>query len=98
MKINALLSLLENYNSKFSSENLFKKEIIYFLQPNPDCFERSLEIGHITASAWLLNKDNTYALLMHHAKLQDWFQLGGHCDGDSDVLSISIKEAQEIGN
>lgn len=32
---------------------------------------------------------------MHHAKLDNWFQLGGHCDGDSDVLAVAIKEARE---
>jgi 8-oxo-dGTP pyrophosphatase MutT (NUDIX family) len=32
---------------------------------------------------------------MHHVKLNKWFQLGGHCDGNPDVLSVAIKEAQE---
>jgi 8-oxo-dGTP pyrophosphatase MutT (NUDIX family) len=32
---------------------------------------------------------------MHHAKLDKWMQLGGHCDGDSDVLRVAIKETQE---
>ena len=32
---------------------------------------------------------------MHHAKLNLWVQPGGHCDGESDVLAVAIKEAQE---
>jgi 8-oxo-dGTP pyrophosphatase MutT (NUDIX family) len=32
---------------------------------------------------------------MHHTKLGIWVQPGGHCDGDSDVLSVAIKEARE---
>ncbi|MBI2774893.1 NUDIX hydrolase [Candidatus Dependentiae bacterium] len=52
-------------------------------------------MGHITASAWLLNNDYSQVLLMHHAKLNLWVQLGGHCDGESDVLGVAIKEAQE---
>lgn len=32
---------------------------------------------------------------MHHTKLDKWFQLGGHCDGNPDVLAVAIKEAQE---
>ena len=78
-----------------SEEILTKKQMIAFIEENPQCFERSLEIGHITASAWLLNKDGTKALLMHHAKLDRWVQLGGHCDGESNVLRAAIKEAQE---
>lgn len=72
-----------------------RKQMISFIEQNPQCFERALEIGHITASAWLLNKDGTKALLMHHAKLDQWVQLGGHCDGDANVLRAAIKEAQE---
>ena len=76
-------------------ELLFKDRMLTFIEQHDDCFERSLEIGHITASAWLLNKDHSKALLMHHTKLDKWFQLGGHCDGDPDVLGVAIKEAQE---
>lgn len=32
---------------------------------------------------------------MHHRKLGLWMQLGGHCDGDPDILQVAIKEAQE---
>ena len=76
-------------------EIVFKEKIIDFLSNNEDCFKRSLEIGHVTASAWVLNKNKEKALLMHHAKLNLWVQLGGHCDGNPDVLSVAIKEAQE---
>ncbi len=32
---------------------------------------------------------------MHHAKLNKWVQLGGHCDGNPNVLEVAIKEAKE---
>jgi 8-oxo-dGTP pyrophosphatase MutT (NUDIX family) len=32
---------------------------------------------------------------MHHTKLNKWFQLGGHCDGDGNILNVALKEAQE---
>ena len=35
------------------------------------------------------------ALLMHHNKLDIWVQVGGHCDGNPNVLEVAIKEAQE---
>jgi 8-oxo-dGTP pyrophosphatase MutT (NUDIX family) len=90
-----LLKMLENYHSTDIGERLFKKQMMEFITNNRDCFERSLTIGHITASSWLLNKDHSKALLMHHTKLDKWFQLGGHCDGNSDVIEVAIKEAQE---
>lgn len=90
-----LEKLLEQYKPIFPDEIVAKQRIQKFVAQYPDCFERTLAVGHITASAWLLHKDGSHALLMHHAKLNDWFQLGGHCDGDSDVLRVAIKEAQE---
>jgi 8-oxo-dGTP pyrophosphatase MutT (NUDIX family) len=34
-------------------------------------------------------------LLTHHAKLDRWLQLGGHADGDGNVLAVAVKEAEE---
>jgi 8-oxo-dGTP pyrophosphatase MutT (NUDIX family) len=90
-----LRTLLESYNPIIAEEVAAKERMLTFIAEYPNCFERSLEIGHITASCWLLNKDGSKALLMHHAKLDRWLQLGGHCDGDVDVLAVAIKEAQE---
>lgn len=90
-----LLALLHAYTPAAPEEIEAKRQMLDFIAAHEDCFERSLEIGHITASCWLLSKDCSQALLMHHAKLDAWFQLGGHCDGNSDVLAVAIKEAQE---
>jgi len=94
MHRNTLLTLLEKYNPT-PEEQLFKKRMIEFLQEHTDVFERSLQVGHFTASAWLTSKDQSKALLMHHTKLNMWLQLGGHCDGNTDVVAVAIKEAQE---
>lgn len=71
------------------------KNTISFIEQHPDCFKRELRIGHVTGSAWILNPSKTHALLMHHQKLDKWFQPGGHCDGDPDVLHVAQKEAEE---
>ena len=95
MKRNYIIELLKKYVSCYEEEIKFKDEMLFFIQKHENCFDRSLDEGHITASAWLINKDNSKALLMHHAKLNSWFQLGGHCDGESNVLAVAIKEVQE---
>ena len=95
MHRNVLITLLEDYHPISQDEQSYKKRMLEFVLQHEDCFERSLVIGHITASAWLLNKNHTHALLLHHAKLDKWFQLGGHCDGNPNVLEVAIKEAQE---
>lgn len=90
-----LRDLLVWYNPLDGAEQEYKEVILDFLDQYHNAFERSLEVGHITASAWLINKDNTHALLTHHKKLNKWLQLGGHCDGNADALAVAIKEAQE---
>ncbi|HEV2917274.1 MAG TPA: NUDIX hydrolase [Candidatus Babeliales bacterium] len=90
----SLIDLLHRYIPSVE-EVAYKDQIVSFIQQYPECFERSLPVGHITASAWLLNNDKSKVLLMHHAKLNQWVQLGGHCDGNPDVLAVAIKEAQE---
>lgn len=86
--------LLENYEPT-QEEVVTKERMLAFLDAHEDCFERELQIGHFTASAWLVSRDLSQALLMHHAKLDLWVQLGGHADGDSDLLEVAIREAQE---
>ena len=95
MHRNSLLLRLENYQPSTPEETQFKQQTIEFIQHNPDCFERSLLTGHITGSAWIVDKSRQFTLLTHHRKLNKWFQTGGHCDGDSDVINVAMKEAME---
>lgn len=95
MHRNNLIALLNAYHPTDREEILSKKTILEFVHAYPDCFERTQACGHITASAWLLSADHEHALLMHHAKLDMWVQVGGHCDGDPDVRAVALKEARE---
>ena len=33
--------------------------------------------------------------MTHHKKLGMWLQLGGHCDGETDLLKVALREAKE---
>ena len=68
---------------------------ITFVEEHPNCFERSLLVGHITGSAWIVSPDRQQVLLIHHRKLDRWLQPGGHADGDPDVSAVALREAQE---
>jgi 8-oxo-dGTP pyrophosphatase MutT (NUDIX family) len=91
---NYLYNKLENYNSSFIEENYYKLKMLDLLKNHPNPFERDCP-SHFTASAFLLNSDRSKFLLMHHRKLDKWFQPGGHCDGNENILEVSIKEARE---
>lgn len=66
-----------------------------FCANEPRAFEREATTGHVTGSAFVLSKDFKSVLLTHHAKLDRWLQLGGHCDGVADVPFVALKEAYE---
>lgn len=59
------------------------------------CFHRDHLPGHITGSAWILNKKRTHVLLVHHVKLSKWLQPGGHADGEENILSVAMREVNE---
>lgn len=90
-----LEQLLNAYKTSNTKENEHKKTMLEFAARNSNCFERSCLEGHFTASAFLLSQNRQRALLMLHSKLDQWLQLGGHCDGDKDFIRVALKEAQE---
>jgi 8-oxo-dGTP pyrophosphatase MutT (NUDIX family) len=90
-----LLNLLRQHLPADPNEQAMTQATIAFVEQHPDCFERSLLIGHITGSAWILSPNHQQTLLIHHRKLDRWLQLGGHADGDPDVAAVALREAQE---
>ncbi len=92
-----LLHRLQCYgnSSRFmQEEQAHLTEIMRFINTYPGCFEREHQ-GHITGSAWVINHDQTHALLTHHKKLAMWVQLGGHADGNPDIPAVALREAHE---
>jgi 8-oxo-dGTP pyrophosphatase MutT (NUDIX family) len=70
-------------------------ETIRFVEEREDCLLRSCVPGHLTGSAWIVSPDGGRVLLTHHHKLDKWLQLGGHADGDGDLLGVALREARE---
>lgn len=66
-----------------------------FMRSHADAARRELATGHLTGAAWLVSADGRRVLLTHHRKLQRWLQLGGHADGDVDLVAVALREAEE---
>src|ERR1019366_3306840 len=90
-----LLDKLRAYRPSDAHEARMAEQLRLFVEAHADCFERSLAIGHVTGSAWIVDRDRTHTLLTHHRKLDKWLQLGGHADGDLDILRVALREARE---
>lgn len=71
------------------------EEFLQFATGHADCLLRSCAPGHFTGSAWIVDRERRRTLLTHHRKLDKWLQLGGHADGDPDLLAVALREAAE---
>lgn len=90
-----LLALLQAYNPTDPHEQVMWRDTLTFVTQHENCFERSLLQGHITGSAWIVSPNRQQVVLIHHRKLDRWFQPGGHADGNSDVAAVALQEAHE---
>ena len=93
-----LLGLLSRHRTRFMEEAGYVARAIAFVEAHEDCFHRELWPGHVTGSAWVVSPDRSRVLLLHHRKHDQWFQPGGHADGDADILRVALREtAEETG-
>ena len=56
---------------------------------------RKNPLAHFTASAWIVNPTRTRVLMVYHNIYHSWSWLGGHADGESDLLAVALREARE---
>ena len=90
-----LLSLLDYYRTPFNTEAGYVNRVRRFVKQHENCFDRLQWPGHMTGSAWVVNPARDKVLLMHHRKHNQWFQFGGHADGDSNIQRVALRETQE---
>jgi ADP-ribose pyrophosphatase YjhB (NUDIX family) len=90
-----LKELLQEYSAITVDQKIYKSMMLDFLGQHDDAFDRSCRLGHFTASAIVISRTGDEILMMNHKKLNKWLQLGGHCDGDHDLLAVAIQEAKE---
>lgn len=65
------------------------------LRREGNIFTRENSLVHMTASAWIVNRERTKVLMAFHNLYQSWAWLGGHADGDENLLRVALKEVQE---
>jgi 8-oxo-dGTP pyrophosphatase MutT (NUDIX family) len=90
-----MLAMLQAYTPGDEQEKAMLARMIEFAYANEHCFERSLLSGHMTGSAWVVDREREHALLTHHRKLNRWLQMGGHADGNPDLLAVAMREVHE---
>lgn len=90
-----IIKELTEYKPYNEQEENDKIGILKQLQTGKDIFSRDNQIAHMTASAWVVNSDKTKVLMVYHNIYNSWSWLGGHADGDSNLLAVAMREVRE---
>lgn len=91
----SLYDKIKNYTPYNEQEEKDKILLLAAMDKYDDIFLRENTICHMTTSAWVLNKEHTKVLMAYHNIYDSWAWLGGHADGEEDLLSVAIREVQE---
>lgn len=90
-----LLEELEQYRPWNEQEERDRTELLRRLRSGEDLYTRDNSAGHLTASAWVVSPDRRQVLMAYHNIYDSWSWLGGHADGDRDLLAVALREVRE---
>ena len=90
-----LIDEIKSYRSSCEQEERDRAVILDFLAAHDDAFLRTNLVAHMTASAWVVNPARDRVLMVYHRLYDSWAWTGGHADGETDLLSVALRECRE---
>ena len=90
-----LITQIENYIPFNEQEVRDKAQILEFLRSGAELITRENPVAHMTASAWVVSPDRKQVIMVYPNLYQSWSWMGGHADGDWDLLRVAKKEVME---
>ena len=90
-----LIRQIENYIPFNEQEQRDKAQILDFLCSGAELITRDNPVAHLTASAWVVSPDRKQVIMVYHNLYKSWSWMGGHADGDWDLLRVAKKEVME---
>ena len=95
-EIEALYRQLSEYVPLCAAEEKALHVLLRYLREEPETvFTRENETAHFTASAWAVNHTRDKILMVFHNLYRSWSWTGGHADGETDLLSVALRELSE---
>ncbi|MDN3352802.1 NUDIX hydrolase [Actinomadura sp. DC4] len=88
--------VLSGWRPGDEGQDALRREFLGHLAAHEDGMWRECVVGHLTASAAVLDASGERVLLTLHPKAKMWLQLGGHCEpGDTTLAGAALREAAE---
>lgn len=90
------IAVLQSWQPPDDAQSRLRDAYLAFLAEHDDAMWRDCRVGHLTASAVVLDDRRERVLLTLHPKVGRWLQLGGHCEpGDPSLREAARREAIE---
>ncbi|WP_295580327.1 NUDIX hydrolase [uncultured Oscillibacter sp.] len=90
-----LFAELSAYSPWNEQEARDRDTLLELLRGGKDLYTRDSAAAHWTASAWVVSPDRTQVLLAYHNLYRSWAWLGGHADGERELLAVALREVRE---
>ena len=91
----SFLSQIETYQPWNEQESADREVLLARMRRGEELYTRDNPDAHFTASAWVVSPDRKQVLMAYHNLYGSWAWLGGHADGQQDLLAAAIREVQE---
>jgi 8-oxo-dGTP pyrophosphatase MutT (NUDIX family) len=89
------LESIKRYVPYNEQEKKDKELILSCIGVFDDVLTRKNMIAHLTSSGFTVNKTRDKVLMIHHNIYNSWSWTGGHADGETDLLSVAMREVTE---
>ncbi|MCI9644269.1 MAG: NUDIX hydrolase [Oscillibacter sp.] len=89
-----LMAQLRAFRPWNEQEERDQKALLFLLEHGQAPYGRE-DPAHWTASAWVASPDRSQVLMAYHNVYGSWAWLGGHADGERDLLSVALREVRE---
>lgn len=90
-----LIEQIANYLPENEQEKNDKRIMLKYIKQFDDVLTRENELFHFTTSSWIVNEERTKVLMVYHNIYQSWAWIGGHADGNPNLLEVVKKEIRE---
>ena len=91
-RLRAQIAAFCPYNEQETAD---QRQILCDMDAFPALLTRDNATAHFTASCWIVNPGRTKVLMAYHNLYRSWAWLGGHADGEEDLLAVALREANE---
>lgn len=90
-----MIQKIREYKPFNEQEERDREVLLRLLSGVEDVYSRENLTAHMTASAWVVNENRDKVLMAYHNIYHSWSWLGGHADGERDLLAVALREVGE---